>query len=87
MPGSQQDSSWLIPAAPLNMLRLWREKGGSDLAEYALLLVLISVTSGSVLLALNQTLSNVFDQATQALPHHPSHPGHPPHPPHPPHPH
>jgi Flp pilus assembly pilin Flp len=41
-------------------LYLWKDEGGQDLTEYALLLTLIALVSVATINTLGQTINNVF---------------------------
>jgi Flp pilus assembly pilin Flp len=45
------------------LMRLWKEDQGQDLAEYALILVLISLVSIATLKPIAFTVSDVFSNA------------------------
>ena len=46
---------------------LWTDDSGQDMAEYALLLVLIAVVVAVAVIALRGAIVNGFDQATDQL--------------------
>jgi Flp pilus assembly pilin Flp len=48
-------------------LRLWREETGQDLTEYALLMVLIALSSIVAMNSLAQAISNVYGNAASNL--------------------
>jgi Flp pilus assembly pilin Flp len=48
-------------------LRLWREEAGQDLTEYALLMVLIALSSIVAMNGLAQAISNVYGNAASNL--------------------
>ena len=48
-------------------LRLWREEAGQDLTEYALLMVLIALSSIVAMNGLAQAISNVYSNAATNL--------------------
>ncbi len=48
-------------------LRLWREEAGQDLTEYALLMVLIALSSIVAMNSLAQAISNVYGNAASNL--------------------
>jgi len=48
-------------------LRLWRDEAGQDLTEYALLMVLIALSSIVAMRGLAQAISNVYGNAASNL--------------------
>ena len=46
---------------------LWQDESGQDMAEYALLLVLIAVTVTVVVMAFREAIENAFEEATNQL--------------------
>jgi Flp pilus assembly pilin Flp len=48
-------------------MRLWKEEGGQDVVEYALLLVLISLVAIVSMEAVGNALINVFSNAAANL--------------------
>jgi len=46
---------------------LWQDESGQDMAEYALLLVLIAVTVTIAVIAFREAITNAFDNATNQL--------------------
>ncbi len=49
------------------MNRLWKEQESQDLAEYALLMVLIALVSIAAMSKLGEAISNVFQNAATNL--------------------
>jgi Flp pilus assembly pilin Flp len=49
------------------IMRLWRDESGQDLAEYALLMVMISLVAVASMSAIATTISNVFSNAAANL--------------------
>ena len=49
------------------ILRLYREEGGQDLTEYALLLILVALVAITTMKTLGNTISNVFANAASNL--------------------
>jgi pilus assembly protein Flp/PilA len=49
------------------LIRLWKEDGGQDLTEYALLLVLLSLAAIGSLSTLAQAVNGVFQNAATNL--------------------
>jgi Flp pilus assembly pilin Flp len=47
--------------------QLWQDEDGADLAEYALVLVLISIVAITAMGLLGTQISAVFDKVTQTL--------------------
>jgi Flp pilus assembly pilin Flp len=47
--------------------RLWEEEQGQDLAEYGLLLVLVTLSAIATMKKLASSLSNVFSNASASL--------------------
>ena len=48
-------------------LQLWRDEAGQDLTEYALLMVLIALSSIVAMRGLAQAISNVYGNAASNL--------------------
>jgi len=49
------------------LVRLWQEEEGQDLAEYALLLVLLSLAAVASLGILANAINNVFSAAANSM--------------------
>ena len=49
------------------LLRLWHDEAGQDLTEYALLMVLIALSSIVAMQGLAQAISNVYGNAASNL--------------------
>ncbi len=49
------------------VLRLWHDEAGQDLTEYALLMVLIALSSIVAMRGLAQAISNVYSNAATNL--------------------
>jgi len=49
------------------VLRLWHDEAGQDLTEYALLMVLIALSSIVAMRGLAQAISNVYGNAASNL--------------------
>lgn len=49
------------------ILRLWKEEEGQDLTEYALLVVLVGLTSITAMTSLAQAISKAFSSAATNL--------------------
>ena len=52
---------------PRFLLRLWQDEAGQDLTEYALLMVLIALSSIVAMNGLAQAISNVYGNAASNL--------------------
>lgn len=49
------------------MLALWKDESGQDMAEYALLLVLIAVVVTVAVIAFRNAITDAFNDATDQL--------------------
>ena len=49
------------------MMQLWQDESGQDLAEYALLLGLITVAVVTVIIAIGGNVLSLFERADDAL--------------------
>jgi Flp pilus assembly pilin Flp len=47
--------------------KLWRDDGGQDLMEYALILVLISLVALAILQVIGATVHNIYSTASSNL--------------------
>jgi len=58
----QENRKPLLTAKPLRLRRLWSDRQGQDLVEYALAAGMVAVAAVAALPALSATVNNVFSK-------------------------